>query len=86
MSSSNVNNVRQRSRQDILPGSTSNARCTACGNVFSTSRNFDAHREWRDDLEMNVCVNPGSKKLRLSDKQLWITENEWFKDLADAKS
>ena len=82
MSTSNVNNVRMRSREDILPGSLTNAKCTACGNVFSTARNFDAHREWSDELEMNVCVNPGGKKLKLSDKKLWITENEWFKEVS----
>lgn len=70
-----------QSREDILPGSLTNARCTGCGNVFSTARNFDLHRRWSEAKEEGYCVDPEKVNLRLSDKGLWITANEWFKDI-----
>lgn len=85
MSISNIKNIPRTSREDILPGSRSNARCTACGNVFSNPRNFDAHRRWSDAKEMSYCIDPAKAKLRLSDKGLWITESEWFKGVQDGE-
>jgi len=72
--------VARTSREDILPNSITNAKCAACGNVFSNSRNFDAHRRWSDAKQESYCVNPDTVKLQLSDKGLWITASEWFKE------
>lgn len=71
----------QTSRKDLLPLSKVNARCTACNQVFSVSRNFDSHRKWNSKKQESYCLDPESVGLTLSDKLLWIVEQNWAEDL-----
>ena len=52
--------------------------CTGCGNVFSVPGNFDAHRKFSSRENQNYCLEPASVGLSLSDKGVWIKEQEWF--------
>lgn len=74
---------RLTSRKHILPQSLTNAKCTACQQIFSNVKNFDAHRVWVKGKLYNKCVDPESVDLILSDKQIWITSSTWFKDEDD---
>lgn len=75
--------VERTSREDLPAGSITNAQCSACKNVFSNTRNFDAHRRWSVSKEESYCVEPTSVKLMLNAKGLYITASEWFKDSAN---
>ena len=71
----------QTSRKDLLPLSKVNARCTKCKQVFSVSRNFDTHRKWNSKKQESYCLDPSSVGLSLSEKKIWIVEQEWTKDI-----
>jgi hypothetical protein len=68
------------SRVDLLPGSITNALCRSCKQVFSNTRNWDAHRFAVTGERPNKCLDPSTQGMVVSAKGLWITEQEWFND------
>lgn len=69
-----------KSRKELLPKSLTCAQCTACKEVFSSTRNFDAHRKWNYHYQTGYCVDPSTVKLILGANDTWITEQTWFKE------
>lgn len=63
----------ETSRKNLLPNSTSNARCTVCHQIFSRASGFDKHRKYSQYKQESKCVDPSSVGMVLSDKLIWIT-------------
>ena len=76
----------RKSREGLPPGALKGqgspaSECSVCGNVFSTSHNFDLHRakvNKQGQEHRQVCVDPETVGLTLGTHKTWITKQDWY--------